>query len=227
MRGHNGKEAMRYLIVRALVTAAWFATLTGSAAADQSAPAVAPSPQTVQGLAARVPATLVRTIRRDPAVFAMRVADLILSQREGGTKDGAAVLTPAAIDVLIQVRRATARARAAEVILRGDLDGDGTVARPELDALLAATSTARRASVDAAWRAADANGDGRADPGEVRNYAERRAGEKVGEAEENKLRILMVLDLDGDGRLSLSELRRSVEILTDAPGAKSQAGQGA
>lgn len=185
-------------------------------------------------LAQSLPADLLQMINRSPGSFEVRVSDMISSF---GAAKG---LQAADIEQVILTDRARVRAREVSRFVRADLDGDGAVTRPEIDALIAMSSQGARGRLDVNWRRADTDQDGQVQPTELATFAKDMAAEKVSDAVVNRYRAMMALDLSGDGFLTVDEVHDAVAMLQsvdpallpkakadgEAPGKSADAGQG-
>lgn len=172
--------------------------------ADQTAAVGAPDATT---LAQKLPEKLLAAIHRAPDRFVTSTADEIASY---GTAGG---LGPDGIERLIASDRARLRARAAERILRADLDNNGSVSRPEMDNLIAISAEGARGRAETDWRAADADQNGTASPSEIKGFAEARALSGMSDEDAAGYRAYMMMDANGDGLLTLDEVTAAVDAL--------------
>lgn len=154
----------------------------------------------------------------DPRAILEQAEEAILGHGDARGIDRAGLLRMIAID------RAAARARTLGQILAADLDGDGGVAAVEAAATAATRSAGARTRFLRLVANADADGNGTVSAGELRSVAEAQALRAVSSAREGRLLDLMALDADGDGWLTLAEVRAGVAA---AQAAQAAPGDGA
>lgn len=157
-----------------------------------------------QGLPEALDEALDKAIAKNPERFLAVAEDLVAGF---GGPEG---LTLAGIEEHVALERASARASAMRRLLAMDLDGDGSVAREELQVVQRAASAVARGRLERQFAAADRDKDGAIGAAEMRADAEAAALKALGEAEADVLRALMALDSDGNGALTLAELRVAV-----------------
>lgn len=126
---------------------------------------------------------------------------------------GPAGLTAEGIATHVAVERAYARADALRDLLAADLDNDGAVTRAEAERLMQVLSARGRGGFLLSFTAADGDGDGRADPAELRQMAEAAGLARLGAREAEALQAVLAFDADRDGAVSLPELRAGVAAL--------------
>ncbi len=148
-----------------------------------------------------LPDQLTRSIKADPASYLQTVSGLIAAY---GAQDG---ITEEQLATGMALVRAKARATALMPLLGADLDGDGTVLREEILAAEAAASAGTRSKLDRAFLSADADGDGMVSPQEAADYGAAAALAVYSPARMAGLKVLMGLDADGDGKVTLAEVR--------------------
>lgn len=165
------------------------------------------TPDAAAVMAAHMPEKLLKHIHRAPDAFVIEVTGEI------ATYGDAAGLEPDGIERMIASDRARARARAVEGLMRADLDNDGSVARAELDNLIAISAEGARGRVETAWRMADADDNGAASGAEVRAYADHQALKSLSEEQAAALRAYMAMDGNGDGHLTVDEAIAAVKVL--------------
>ncbi len=154
------------------------------------------------GYAAPVlPVTLLKAIKANPASYLDNVAGLIAAY---GAADG---LTAEQVDASVALQRAKARTSAMVPLLAADLDGDGAVTREEIVVAEAAASAVARGKMEKAFVAADADGDAVVSADELAGYGATAAMAAVGPAKMAQAKVLMGFDADGDGKVTLSEVR--------------------
>ena len=152
---------------------------------------------------------IVLRMHKEPERYSRRYIELSFSVAPDGVVTEEAVLTHLAL------RRAAARAAYAEDFICYDTDADGTLSAAEVDMAVALSrSTRRKTTLRTAFVEGDSNGDGRLDLPEI--YARYDAdGRRRGGGEE--LAMLLMMDGDGDGRVTTEEIMNYVAIF----GAKS------
>jgi hypothetical protein len=185
------------------VLALALAVLAGGTAAAQ-----------VQGPAQALPAAVPDRLAADLAAAPDRVV-AAASRIVHGYGDGRR-MTAADVDRAIAVERAAARGREAGRMLAADLDADGVVTAVEAAAAGAALSAGARARMMRMVDAADANRDGNVVPAELSAAADAAALRAVPEAAAARDRALLALDLDGDGGVTLDEIRQAAALAAAA-----------
>jgi len=143
-----------------------------------------------------------------------RWRDVALGVIHGHGSAGAVV--QADLDRVAALDRAFFRARAIQPLMECDLDNDGAVTRAEAAARAAVLGVTARSRLMLMQGAADADGDGTATAAELRDQAEAAALQAGQGAEAAQIAALMGLDLDGDGRLTLTEVERIAATLREA-----------
>jgi hypothetical protein len=153
---------------------------------------------------------MLKRMRAAPDAFVEDAASLILGY---GTNGG---IDAAGIDRAIAVDRAAARGRDMARMMQADLDGDGSARADEIAVLVQATSAKGRGRVALSFEAADADKDGTVTQAEMQAHAVTMGDDAVSPGKVAALRGMMVLDLDGDGILTLIEVREAVKRAQDA-----------
>ncbi len=166
--------------------------LVGLLAAVAAAP-VAASPV--------LPDTLLRMIKADPASYLDTVAALIASY---GAEDG---LTAEQVDTSIALVRAKARATAMMPLVAADLDGDGTLTREEVVLAKSAASASGRSKLGKAFVLADVDGNAVVTPDELADFGAMAAMKTYSPARMAEIKVLLGFDADGDGKVTLVEVR--------------------
>ncbi len=162
------------------------------------------------GALARVDAGLAKRLQRDADDVVTDAMTLVL----GYGADGA--IDRAGIETSIAVERARQRAIVLRRLIEADLDADGRVTTDEVTVIAAASEARFRGRVMMGHAAADADGDGTVTDGEARTWAQAFAMDRVSDADAARALSLMGLDLDGDGRLTLTELREVSRLMQTA-----------
>ncbi|MCB1359509.1 MAG: hypothetical protein KDK53_24350 [Maritimibacter sp.] len=160
---------------------------------------------------ADLPERKLEELRRSPRAFIEMAADMIYGFGTAGA------LGPEGIDRYIAMGRAQIRAREIRRFLLADLDDDGVVTEAEINVLIAAEAATSRGRLYLAFRSADTAGgapDGRVDLDEMRAHASRVALEEIDAVKVDRIRSILLFDLDGDGRVTLPEVTDAVEALT-------------
>ncbi|NUB43340.1 hypothetical protein GEU84_003000 [Fertoebacter nigrum] len=152
---------------------------------------------------------LAKRLRDNPERFVETVTGLILGHGTGGGIDAAG------IDRFIAVERAAARASALRRLLAADLDDDGTVTAEESAVIVALAAARQRGRLHLGFQRADADGNGRITPSELRRTAQAAAEAALPEAEAAQWRSLLALDADSNGSLTLSEVRDAAQTIQD------------
>lgn len=151
-----------------------------------------------------VPPALRAQILERPARFEAAAAAVILGY---GTSKG---INAQGLEDYLAVERAKLRVREMRQMMLADLDDDGAVTQREVIVAAAAQRVRARGRLWQAHRAADTNGDSTVTLAEPQAHARLAATDAV--AREAGIRDLMRLDFDGDGFVSMQELRQALSI---------------
>lgn len=161
----------------------------------------------LEGLVARTPGATLAQISDQPDRFLREAAGLILGYGRDGRID------PGGIEDAIATERASLRAREVRRLLVADLDDDLAVDARELDVAIAAASATMRGRLMGWHMDADLDRDGTVIWSELRAFAKASSLTALDEDAAGAMRSLMVFDLDGDGYVSVAEVRRALELL--------------
>jgi hypothetical protein len=153
---------------------------------------------------------MAKRMKTAPEAFLADAAGLILGYgAEGG-------IDSAGIDRAIAVDRAAARAAEMRRMMLADLDGDGTAGREEVAVLVQAASANSRGRILLAFEAADTDDDGTVTAPEMGARSADAGVKAVSVAKVAAMRGLMALDRDGNGLLSLDEVREGLKRAQEA-----------
>jgi hypothetical protein len=155
-----------------------------------------------------LPDTLLKSIKADPSGYLESVATMIASY---GAADG---ITEVQVDTSLALLRAKARSGAIMPLIGADLDADGTVTRDEVMVAEAAASAAARGRLERAFQAADADGNAMVTPAELTDFGMGAAMAALSPAEMARIKVLMGFDADGDGKVTVNEVRAGLVGLT-------------
>lgn len=155
-----------------------------------------------------LPDTLLKSIKADPGSYMDSVATLIASY---GGPDG---ITEEQLNTSMALARAKARTQAVLPLMGADLDADGAMTRDEVVAAEAAASVTARARMEKAFLLADVDADGVVSPVELSDLGNAAALATFGPAAMARLTVLMGFDANGDGRVTLAEVRSGLVGLT-------------
>lgn len=161
----------------------------------------------LDALMTRMPGTTLKSLERDSARFFEEAAGIVL----GFGRDGA--IGARGLEDAVAAARARVRARQMRRLLVADLDDDLRIDSRALDLAIRTASATMRGRITGWHMAADADANGRADFAEMRRWAQATALAEVSGADEKAITGLMIFDLDGDGRVSVPELRRAITLL--------------
>ena len=156
---------------------------------------------------AGVDGALAKRMQRDMDDVASDAMTLILGYGQDGAIDRAGIST------WLAVERAVARAQVMRRMIEADLDGDGTVQVAEIAVIAAAAEARLRGRITQNHILADADGDGAVNAAEAAARAEAFAMEQVSEGDAARAMALMGLDMDGDGQLTLAEVRDAARLM--------------
>ena len=168
--------------------------------------AALPAPAEVPTL----PDAVGKRIKSAPEAFVEAAAVLIMGY---GGEDG---IDRAGVENYIALERSGARASALRRLLAADLDGDGAVTAVEMAVAAAAASATQRGRLWALQARADADGNGVVSAVEVGVHAQAEAMKGFSEARAQAARAILGFDGDGDGWVTLDEVRAVVEALNEA-----------
>ena len=165
----------------------------------------------VPASAGAVPEALAKRILLDPAGYVDSVAVLIAGYGAAGAIDRAG------LDNVLALGRASARAVALRRLQGADLDGDGAVAAVEIGVTEAASAAVTRGRLAVYFAKADGDGDGAVSAAELQAYAGAAALAAFDEARASQLRAVLGFDGNGDGRVTLDEVKAGVAALGQPP----------
>lgn len=155
-----------------------------------------------------LPDPLLKSIKANPASYLKSVTVLIASY---GAADG---ITEEQVNTSMALVRAKARATAMVPLLAADLDADGTVTRDEVLLAEGAAGASARGKLEKAFLAADADGNAMVTPVEMTEFGLAAALAAYSPAAMAKITVLMGFDADGDGKVTVSEVRMGLAGLT-------------
>ena len=155
-------------------------------------------------MAQNIPAALAKYIAQAPDAY---LDDMQIVIAGHGT-DGAIDL--AGLQSIVAMARADARALGFRRLQGADLDGDGAISGDEMRAKAAASSAAARGRLMLYFGKADGNSDGRIAVAELQAYANGVAVQAFSETRANGLYAVMAFDKNGDGRVSVPEVKEGI-----------------
>ncbi len=147
---------------------------------------------------------LLAQIERSPEAYLDDVAVIISGYGTGGSID------KSALQNLVAMQRADARALGFRRLQGADLDGDGAIAGDEMQIKAAASAAAARGRLILYFGKADADADGRVSVAELQEYANQLALKVFSPQKEAELYGMLSFDKNGDGRVTLNEVRAGV-----------------
>lgn len=151
-----------------------------------------------------LPETLLKSVKLDPAGYIDGVSQMIASY---GGADG---ITEDQLATGMALVRARARIAAQMPLLRADLDGDGMITRDEIQLAGSVATPAARGRLDKLFRRADADASGAISGEELADLGASAALAAYGPAQMAGLKVLMGFDADGNGKVTLSEVRQGL-----------------
>ncbi len=134
------------------------------------------------------------------------VAAMILGYGTGGAID------LAALQNMVAMERADARARAMRRLQGADLNGDGAIGGDEMRIKAAAMAAAARGRMIQYFGRADLDGDDTVSVAELQDYANSIAVQTFGEDKAANVLSMMGFDKNGDGRVTLAEAREIIGL---------------
>lgn len=188
--------------VRHLMALFWVYVLATAAPAQENA-----ARALLEALAERTPGTTLKDLRGNPRGFLEEAAGVILGYgRDGG-------IDARGLEDAIAAARARVRAREIRRLLEADLNGDLAVDARELDiAIRTASATMRGRLLN--WHVlADGDRDGVVQWDELRQFASTAGENALSAHAAQAIRALMVFDLDGNGHVTVPEIREAISLL--------------
>lgn len=134
------------------------------------------------------------------------VAAVILGYGTGGG------INLAALQNVVAMERADARARAMRRLQGADLNGDGAIAGDEMRIKAAASTAAARGRMILYFAKADQDGNDQVSAAELQSYANSVAVQTFGDDKAAKVLALMEFDQNGDGQVTLAEARAIIGL---------------
>ncbi len=159
----------------------------------------------VSRLLENLPERTVKQLQQKPDKFLEDAAILIMGF--GGEKG----IDLAGINASINLDRAWVRAREMRRLMVADLDNDNVVKAAEIKVLMAAERAGKRGLLLLGFQAADQNDDKVVTQAEMQSHAQIKAMTALSVEEAQRKRTLMAFDLNGDGRVQISEVAQVVE----------------
>lgn len=191
------------------------------ACAGQAQPVSPGDDLQISRLIQALPPTLRDRMVNAPDRFVETVASVVTGY---GGPDG---IDTEGIDLFFEVSRAAARSRTISLLMDADLDNGGTIGRTELESLCKTVSANQRGQLRRLFDRADENRDSMITAPELRREADVDAQKSISESRELALRSLPLLDIDGDGLVSIAEVMRIAEGARAPANTKTEAGEAA
>lgn len=148
-----------------------------------------------------LPDSLLQSIKADPANYLETVAALIAAF---GAENA---ITEEQVGTSLSLVRAKARITATLPLLGADLDGNGAVTRDEVVLAKSAASANARIRLEKAFALADVDVNFVVTPQELADFGELAALAAYSPAKMAEVKVLMGFDADGDGKVTLGEVR--------------------
>ncbi|MGL6209251.1 MAG: EF-hand domain-containing protein [Paracoccaceae bacterium] len=161
-------------------------------------------------MAPQLPDPLLKRIKAAPERFLDDSAILIHGFGSGGS------ISAAGVEQAIALERAGARASAMRRMLAVDLNNDGAIDTDELAVAAGAASATSRGRLITTHARADADSDGAVSPTELTAHAGAEALRLVSEVDAGMARAVLACDQDGDGKVTLAEVKRALSALDPA-----------
>ena len=159
-----------------------------------------------------LPADLAKRVKSNPVKLLADVTELIAAYGHNGRIDRAAM------DDMVALARAGARATALRRLQGADLNADGAIGGAELAVASAAASATVRGRLAVNFAAADRDGDGAVAAAELAAYAGAEALDAYDEARVSQLHALLAFDGNGDGAITLAEVSARLAQVASAAG---------
>ena len=161
-------------------------------------------------MAQGVPEVLAAQVGQDPAKYLDDLAVLIAGYGQDGAIDGPALQN------VVALARADARAMALRRLQGADLDGDGAIAGNEMRVRAAASAASARGRLILYFGKADLDGDDRVSADEVQAYANLVAQQTFSEEKAAAVYAILGFDKNGDGRVTLAEVKAAIALVGSA-----------
>ncbi len=188
---------------RVLLLAFFLCCGAGAGQAEQVSP---PNDPQIARLIRNLPQPVQDSLLEAPDGFVENAAGVISGY---GGPDG---IDPAGIDLFIDVTRAASRARITARLMEADLDNDGAIGRPEMEATGQTLSAYQRGQLRRLFDRADADYDSVVLAAELRAQADIDARKVISRNRELTLRSLPLLDVDQNGLVSMAEVARVAAV---------------
>ncbi len=166
----------------------------------------------VRATAGDLPQAVAAQIERNPGKYLEDLAVLIAGYGRDGEIDRNALQT------VVALARADARAVALRRLQGADLDGDGAIGGAEMRATAAALAATARGRLTVNFAKADPDGDDQVTAAELMDYANAAALTAFSEDKAAALYAILGFDSDGDGRVTVPEVERALNALASAEG---------
>lgn len=154
-----------------------------------------------------LPPRMMKAVRADPQAWVQDVAALIASAGQGDA------VTSDQLAVAVGLQRARARVDVLAPLLAADLDGDGQITREEMLGAAQAMKASARAGLSRDFDAADGDGDKVVTAVELALAGDAAALSVLRPDRMAAVKVIMGFDADGDGRVTLDEVKAGVQAL--------------
>jgi len=161
-------------------------------------------------IAPHLPDGMLKRIKAAPERFLDSSAILIHGFGQAGS------ITAAGVEQAIALDRAGARAQALRRLQAVDLNTDGAVSPDELAVAAGAASATTRGRLITTHARADTDSDGTVSAVELTVHAGAEALRLVSDVDAGMARAVLACDQDGDGAVTLAEVRRALAALDPA-----------
>jgi Ca2+-binding EF-hand superfamily protein len=158
-------------------------------------------------LADGVPQVLISKVERNPDKYLDDLAMMIA----GYGRDGAIDLP--ALQNMVAMERAQARASAVQRVQVADLDGDGAVTGDEMRVKAGSLAAQARGRLIVYFGKADHDADDQVTADELRAYADLVASEAFSEEKAAAVFAILGFDGNGDGQVTLAEAKAAVNLM--------------
>ena len=167
-------------------------------------------------LAEGLPQAVVVQVERNPDKYLDDLAVMIAGYGTDGAIDAEGLRN------VVMIARAAARAAALNRLQGADLDGDGAIAGAEMRVSAASEAARARGQLVLNFARADADGDDLASEDELRAFANAAAQKAFSEDKAAAVYAILGFDTDGDGQVTLPEVRAAIATVAMAGKADAQ-----
>jgi len=161
-------------------------------------------------MAQGVPDAVAAQVERNPEKYLDDLAVMIAGYGTDGAIDGPALQN------VVAMARADARAMAMRRLQGADLDGDGAIDGDEMRVKAAASASSARGRLILYFGKADLDGDDHVSADELQAYANLVAQQTFSEEKAAAVYAVLGFDKNGDGQVTLAEVKAAIALVSSA-----------